>query len=376
MSTVSTAPAVASAPTPPRPALNRAYRLVLAVALALLAVGLLASPPEPFTPLAGRTLGILGFAVVLWATGTLNPTLVALVMMMLWPLAGVIPFDVAVRGFGNSTIWLLIGIMLISAAFQATGLDQRIAYRLLHLAHGRTRPTVFWMVITLLVLTFLVPTGVGRAGVMLPIAHGMMGAIRLKRGANVGKAVFLSAALVSLQSGGALLTGSAGTIYAARVFEELAGHSWTYLGWALLALPSVFTVSLLVCPLILRLFPPEVETLEGGREYLRRQMAAQGPMSAPEWKVALLFGLMVGGWATTAWHGLATEQVCLLAMLLMFLPPWSVLSFEDGLGRVSWSTVVLFGASISLAVALERSQVTAVLVDRLGGWRSATGRRS
>jgi hypothetical protein len=35
-------------------------------------------------------------------------------------------------------------------------------------------------------------TGVGRAGVMLPIARGMIQAIGLKRGTNVGKAIFLS----------------------------------------------------------------------------------------------------------------------------------------------------------------------------------------
>ncbi|MBA2449991.1 MAG: anion permease [Chloroflexi bacterium] len=370
MSTVSGAPAGPALATPRAGVgrtLGRGSVLAVGLALGLLLLGMLAVPPPPFTPLAGRTLGILGFAVVLWATGTLDATLVAVVTMVLWPLAGVISFDESVRGFGNPVVWLLIGIMLISAAFAATGLDQRIAYRLLYLAHGRTRPTVFWTIITLLVLTFLIPTGIGRAGVMLPIAEGMMRAVRLERGSNVGKAIFLSAALVSLQSGGALMTGSAATLYAAGVFEELAGHRWTYASWLVVALPSVFLVSLLVCPLLLRLFPPELDVLEGGREYLRREMAAQGPMTAAEWKVAVLFGVMVGGWATAAWHGLENEQICLLAMLPMFLPPWPALGFQEGLRRVSWSTVVLFGASISLAVALDRSQVTGALVGRVEG---------
>lgn len=347
--------------------LTRANRVALGIGLGLLFAGMLVVPSEPFTPLAGRTLGILGFVVVLWATGTLNATLVALIMMVLWPLAGVLSFEASIGGFGNPTVWLMIGILLISAAFNATGLDQRIAYRLLYLAKGRTRLTVLWTIVTLLVLTFLVPTGVGRAGVMLPIAEGMMRAIRLERGANVGKAIFLSAALVSLQSGGALMTGSAATLYAGGVFEQLAGHRWTYLSWLLLALPSVFLISLLACPIVLRLFPPEVEILEGGREYLRRQIADQGPMSARERKVAILFALMVGGWMTAPWHGLETGQVCLAVMLLMFLPPWSPLGFEDGLRSVSWSTVVLFGASLSLALALDRSGVTGVLVNRVEG---------
>src|SRR5215212_9241979 len=215
MSTVSRSPASPALATPragARRTLGRGSVLAVGLALGLLLLGMLVVPPAPFTPLAGRTLGILGFAVVLWATGTLDATLVAVITMMLWPLAGVISFDESVRGFGNPVIWLLIGIMLISAAFAATGLDQRIAYRLLYLAHGRTRPTVLWTIITLLVLTFLIPTGIGRAG-------GMMRAVRLDRGSNVGKAIFLSAALVSLQSGGALMTGSAATLYAVGVFE-------------------------------------------------------------------------------------------------------------------------------------------------------------
>jgi anion transporter len=337
------------------------------VALAILGLGLLPAPPEPLTPTSARALGILGFAVVLWASGTFDAALVALAMMMLWPLLGVIGFREAAQGLGNSTIWLMIGIMLVGAAFSATGLDQRIAYRLLYLAAGRTRPTVLWTIVTLLVMTFLIPTGVGRAGIMLPIARGMIQAIGLKPGSNVGKAIFLSAALVALQSGGALMTGSVATLYSASVFRELTGHTWTYLSWLVVAIPPVFSVSLLACPLLLRLYPPEVETLEGGREYLRQQIAAQGPLNAVEYKVALLFALMVLGWVTADWHGLATEQVCLLAMLLMYAPPWPALGFEDGVRRVSWSTVVMFAASLSLAIALERSQLTALLVQQLQG---------
>lgn len=353
--------------------LGRGNLPALALALAFLVGGLLVVPAPPLSPVAGRTLGVLGFAVVLWATGTLSATLVAVIMMVLWPLLGVLSFAEAVRGFGGTTVWLLIGIMLVAAAFNATGFDQRIALRLLDAAHGRARPTILWTVITLLVLTFLIPTGAGRAGVMLPIAQGMVRAARLERGSNVGRAIFLASALVSLQSGAALMTGSIATLYAAGVFEEMAGHRWTYLSWLALALPSVFLISLLACPVLLRLFPPEVDVLEGGREYLRAQMDGLGPMRPRELKVALLFGAMVLGWMTAQLHGLATEQVCLLAMLLMFLPPWPALSFEEGLKRVSWSTVVLFGSSLSLAVALERSQVMDVLVQGVGdmvprGW--------
>jgi anion transporter len=344
-----------------------ARQLAIAAALGLLGLGLFPNPPEPLTPISARALGILGFAVVLWASGTFDASLVALAMMMLWPLFGVIDFREAAQGLGNSTVWLMIGIMLVGAAFTSTGLDQRIAYRLLYLAHGRTRPTVLWTIVTLLVMTFLVPTGVGRAGIMLPIARGMIGAIGLKRGTNVGKAIFLSAALVALQSGAALMTGSIATLYSASVFRELTGHTWTYLSWLVVALPPVFTVSLLAWPLLLWLYPPEVETLEGGREYLRQQIVAQGRPRAAEYKVALLFGLMVFGWITAAWHGLAPEQVCLLAMLLMYLPPWHAISFEDGVRQVSWSTVVMFAGSLSLAIALERSQLTALLVQQLQG---------
>jgi sodium-dependent dicarboxylate transporter 2/3/5 len=288
-------------------------------------------------------------------------------MMVLWPLLGVLSFAEAVRGFGTTTIWLMIGIMLVAAAFNTTGLDQRIALRLLDAARGRTRSTVLWTIVTLLVLTFLIPTGVGRSGVMLPIAQGMVRAARLERGSNVGRAIFLAAALVSLQSGGALMTGSIATLYSVGVFEQLAGYTWTYLGWFALAAPSVFLISLLACPVLLRLHPPEVDVLEGGREYLRAQIQSLGPVRPPELKVAVLFAAMVLGWATAHLHGLATEQVCLLAMLLMFLPPWPALSFEDGLKRVSWSTVVLFGSSLSLSVALERSRVMDVLVEAVQG---------
>jgi anion transporter len=343
----------------------RTWIPLIAAGLALLA-GLTLPPPDGLPPIAARTLGVLGFAIILWASNAINPTLVALIVMALWPLLGVMSFADAAGGFHSDAVWLMLSILLVSVAFVASGLDRRVVYRLLYLANGRTRATMLWVVLALLLLTALVPTAAGRAGIMLAIGQGMMRAINLPRGSNVGKALFMLVAYVNLFSSNALLTGALVELYAASVFQELLGHTWTFLSWMVVNAPPAVLSALLVLVLMLRLYPPELEVLEGGRAYLRERISELGPVRPAEQKLGLVIGLMLLGWMTEPWHGIETHMVGLLAMLLAFLPPYAATSLDDALKRMPLNVILLFGSSLPLTVALQRSQLPAWMAAQVG----------
>lgn len=122
---------------------------------AVLAVVLLLVPPPPGLSLQGwQTLLLMVYTISLWATEAIEPPLTALLVMTLFSLIDILSFPKAVSGFGDTTIWLLIGVYLISAAMRESGLDRRIALNMISLAQGHTKIVLFMVNITTTVFIF------------------------------------------------------------------------------------------------------------------------------------------------------------------------------------------------------------------------------
>src|SRR5690606_14766895 len=148
-------------------------------------------------PAAARSLGLLAFSLVGWGTGVFHQTVVSVLILVFIPLVGLGDFASAVSGFGEPFIWLLVSVFVLGKGMEVTGLDRRIALGLLRLARGRTMPTVRAVLLTVLVLGFLVPTGAGRTAMLTPICAGMMQVIerRMSRDSsdfqNLGRILFI-----------------------------------------------------------------------------------------------------------------------------------------------------------------------------------------
>ncbi len=301
----------------------------------------------------GRTaLLVVALTVALWLTEIIPPALTALVAMALLPTFGVIGFARAVSGFGDTSVWLLFGVFVVSAAVRESGLDRRIAFGLLRLARGNVRATTFMIVAATLVFIFLLPTSAGRAALMTPICAGIIQATRVREGSNTARAVLLTFTFVSLVSSMGVMTGAMAMVLAAGIFDSVLAFTWTYLSWLKTMFPAALLSGLAVWGVTAVLFPPEVKTVPGGTAYIEEELRRLGRPRAAEWKAILFMCLLIGLWVTEKQTGLSVAHACLLVAILLTIPRAGLVSWRQVLQAVPWQILILLGASLSVVKAL------------------------
>lgn len=303
--------------------------------------------------LAGlRSLAVLFLAVILWITEIIHPAVTAMLIVALLPLMQIITFEKALAGFADTSIILLISVYILSAAMLKSGLDRRLAFLLLRLSRGYVKANLLMVALTVMAFTFLIPTSTGRAALMVPICTGVVNAMELKPGSNIGKAMFLIIPFTSLIFSSSLMTGSLSIVYATGLFQHITGYSWNYLSWMAMMLPGSLITIFFVWLMLLKVFPPELKELNNGLKYIREQLSRMGPLTMAEKKVALLFLGMLLMWTTSFIHHLPAALIALLAATLTFLPGFNLHSWKEVVLKIDWGTVILFGGSLSLALGL------------------------
>jgi sodium-dependent dicarboxylate transporter 2/3/5 len=137
------------------------------------------------------------------------------------------------------------------------------------------------------------------------------------------------------------------------------------------ALPLVY--------LILTRLSFRVENIEvaGIREGLREERRGLGRIAFPEWAVTSAFLLAVGLWVSREhWKAdfpsITDEVIAMVSALLLFAVP---VDFKKGifvldwtcLRKMPWDVLILYGGGLSLAAAIEKTQLAAAMATALGG---------
>lgn len=175
----------AAAPTGDNKPVRFSWSLAFASA-ALIAIVLL--PNGESLPVAGqRMLAVFVFAVVVWITETLDYAVSALVIAALIAvLLGLSPdiadpetligtsrgLSTAMSGFSSSALTLVAAALFLSTAMTITGLDRRIALKVLARVGSKTSHVVIGGIVVATLLAFLVPSATARAAAVIPIMMG------------------------------------------------------------------------------------------------------------------------------------------------------------------------------------------------------------
>lgn len=321
--------------------------------------------PEGLSEEARRALVVFGFSATLWIVNIINPALVAMLSLISLPALGIMDYEESLLRFGNSTVWLLVGVFMISAAIQESNLDKRIALSILRVARGNARLTLLSIATVTLVLVVLLPTSIGRAAVMTPICLGLVRALNLKPGSNFGKGLFLVFSFISVIASVAVITGALVTIYAADIFSKLFGVHWTYLRWLQVMMPGALISAIIVWVTVIRVFPPEFTTVPGGKDYITTAIKDLGQMSLPEFKMSFYVVTLITLWVTEQYTGLSLSYSCLLIALVLTVPGLGVIKWKSAVAAVPWNTVLLLGSILSIAFCVTDTGAIAWVADYL-----------
>lgn len=364
-----------TAAQPPQESFAKRYGLIIGL-IALLAIILLPTPAD--LPVAGqRMLGILVFSVIVWMTDAISyPVSAAVIMTLMAFLLGISPevanpkkligtsqaLTMALGGFSNTALALVGGALFLSAAMTQTGLDKRIALFVLSKVGAKTNRVLAGVIFVGFILSFFVPSTTARVACLVPIVMGMIKAFGVnQKSAFAGVMMIATAQADSLWNVG-IKTAAAQNLIALGFIEKQLGVYITWLDWFIAAAPFSAIMSVVLYYVLLKLMPPEMDEIPGGKEAVAKELAALGPMKTDEKKLLALSLILLFFWSTEKIvHPFDTSTTTIAAITLMLLPGIGVMTWKDAQAKIPWGTLILFGVGISLGSAILSTKAAAWL---------------
>lgn len=325
------------------------------IPLAIGAILLLITPMRP-----------VALSTTAWGTFTLFMTLIVAFMTQPMPIGALaliglttaigcnlIDIKVALAGFGNPSIWLILLAFFISDGFIKTGLGKRIALNFTRWFGHSTLGLAYSLIGVDLLLAPAMPSTTARSGgVVYPIIKALADAMgskptddksRRKIGAYLIYVGFQGSIITSTM----FLTGMAGNPLAQSLARNYHVNI-TWMNWFLAALiPGI--LSLLIVPyLIYKLFPPTQKKMPEAPKWAKKQLQVMGRMSIREILMTIVFLIALFLWVLGSTLRINDTLVAFIAVSLILL--CKVLTWDDVIAEKSaWNTFIWFSVMVLLA---------------------------
>lgn len=341
--------------------------ICLSLATAAFLLITFATPSSEALPHEARAaIGTAVFAIVIWVTQAVPDALSGLMIVFLLSVSGAVSVNNALIGYANTSLWLIVVGFVMAGAMEKSQLSRRIALTMVQRAGG-SPIKVYWAVAAVMgVLTFLVPSITARTLLMLPIVLGIGQAFRAVPGrSNIVKALIFIIAMSGTMMSIGVLTAHVGNPITAGLIEKATGDPVTWSEWLTVGGPPALVCSLLSVLVISRMWKPELADIGEGREFVRHELAALGPVSRYEKYTLTAFLATLVMWATDSIHGIPVVVVGFGLIILLMLPGIGVLSWKEAQPLVPWNVFVLYGAGLSMGAALVSSGAATWMANTL-----------
>lgn len=316
-------------------------------------------------------LSIMFFAIVLWLTKVIPIAVTSMSVIVLFPLFNVLTFEEAAAGLGNEIIWLIITMLIMGLAVQQTNLDKRLAFHIVSLAKGKVNRIFLSFIFLSFLLTFIIPTAMGRLTILLPIAMGFVKSFEGKTDQNFSKSIILIITLAPYLSTMSVLTAAGGSIYAISLFDSMLGFEWGYLHWIVVMMPITIIILFLFWIIIIWLFPTGAVYLKDIDIYLKERKKDIGKISAPEKMLIILYLILISLWVTKEIHKMSISMSALLVTVFVFIPKFNILSWKTAKKNIDWGVPLLFAAGFTIALSLEKGHVIESMRTLLNGYANS-----
>jgi anion transporter len=318
----------AGAPAAHSPANRNVYLRLIQAAFVFGVPLILWLAPLTMADKTKAALAISAFMILAWMTEVMEYASAGLVGLFLFWFFDIAKPETVFTGFVNDASWFYIGAVLIAAMATKTGLPQRIAgvvVSAVGLTYGRL---LFGLLIVDFLLTFIVPSGVARIVIMAPICMGVISLFGVDKGSNIGRGIFLLVTYTCAIFDKMIIAGT-GAITARNVIVTQGGVDVTYSFWLLAFLPCSVVTILVGWWLTLKLFPPEVKSLEGRGAEVKAHFSKQDAWSPTATKASILVGAALLLWLTDSIHHISPAMVAFGIGLIALLPFVDVLDAND-----------------------------------------------
>ncbi|GFO64244.1 sodium/dicarboxylate or sulfate cotransporter [Geomonas paludis] len=336
------------------------YQVMAAVALV---IGFLIrlAPPEGLSVEGYRSLVLFGATVFFWISGLLPIAVTALLSMVMLPLLGIMDAKKTYSMFGNESVFFILGAFILAAALTGTGISARLARAMLA-KFGRTPTRLALTVFLLSAFLSFIMSEHAVAAMLFPVVTELATALQLEKGkSNFGRLLFMSMAWGCIIGGIATFLGGARAPLAAGLLKEATGLHFSFIEWSTAACMIVLPLLVLGFAILLRFFPPDLDDVDVGLKFLNGKRLEMGKISYDEILTALVMVVTVACWMFLGEKtGLAAIAILGAAALFTF----KVISWQMIEEYVNWGIILMYGGTIALASALEKTGAAVWVVKK------------
>ncbi len=305
---------------------------------------------------------------VWWLTEALPISWTACVPLLLYPSlnvfgGGFLPSlgTTAVR-FVDAYVFLFLGGMMIGASMQQWNLHRRIALHIMRVVGTEPKRLLLGVILAAAVCSLWI-SNTATAVMMLPIAMALVGQLERASGGkklwHFGTALMLAVAYGCNVGGIGTKIGTPPNSIFCEMALERAGVDVSFGMFLAMGLPFVVLFIPVVWMVLWRRGRRDDLGKAQGREVIVGELAAMGPMSGGEKKVALVFLSAAALWIAGDFirpeglRGKNYEAAVAMsaALALMLLRSLSMASIR----KIPWGTLVLLGGSFALAGGVGKS---------------------
>lgn len=362
----------------------------------VLALGLQFLPlPDSLSREAWLLASLALLMAIWWATEAIPIAATALVPLALFPLMGINSVGATASPYASPIVMLLLGGFIIAMAVERWNLHTRIALNVVKIFGGRPSLLVGGFMTASALLSMWI-SNTATTIMMIPIALRVAQEVQKEGHASphFPVALALGVAYAASVGGVGVFVGTPTNLIAIGFLEAEFGRTIDPLTWSMMGLPAVILFLPLMWLILTRWafnLTSKVDS-QAARQIVTGELKALGKITAPEARVALLFGVVAALWMGQAylwnpllgWIGetldlsislrVSNTQIAILGALLAFLIPSGAKGEEKGrmllvwedTAKLPWNVIVLFGGGLSLAAALTATG----LADWLGGQMS------
>lgn len=307
--------------------------------------------------LAGaEAIGVLLWMIFWWVTQPVHITVTAFVPIAANAVFNIIPMaDVTSQYFSDSII-LIFGSCLLTIPWKSTGLDRRVALKVLSIVGPTIKSQIIVWLLASMVFSTVLPN-IAVVALFCPIAVAMLHAAGYE---DISKSAQAVPILLCIGWGAGLggvgsPLGGAMNVAAISFLQDLTGKEFMYVDWVLRVLPFFIASAIAMLATMLFMYK-KAEPLNGTKEYFDQELAKLGKMKKEEKIVGTLFILAMIGAFTRPFYaemlpGLAPAYVFVILGSLSFfisVAKQPLLTWDAAQEGTLWGMMMLFGGGLAL----------------------------
>ena len=298
------------------------------------------------------TLLFLLFAIVMFMWEKIPLGLTSMIVCVGLVVTGVLDWKTAFSGFIDSNVILFVAMFIVGGALFETGMANKIGGVVTHFAKTEKQLIVAIMIIVGVMSGFLSNTGT--AAILIPVVIGIAAKSGYSRSRLLMPLVFAAA-----MGGNLSLIGAPGNLIAQSAMQEI-GKSFGFFEYTKIGLPILITGILFFALIGYKLLP---DTKPSGDSVYGEQ---KDYSDVPKWKQWLSLIILILTLIGMIFEEKIGIKICVVGCIgALLLVVTGVISEKQALKSIDLKTIFLFGGTLSLASALQKSGAGELLANKV-----------